>query len=246
MRSKPPISPWPPIVAAAAIQEASLRAQIRATEQIIDAQEKSLRILRDQLRLGYVMRNDLAAQEKALAQVMTTLPPLGKQLEQTRDLIRALAGKLPNAEFGVFDFNDLRLPPEIPMSLPGKLIEQRPDVRAAAEQLHAAGADVGAAVASMLPQFTISGQYGGNATVVNQLFSTGGPFWNLYGGVTQPVFPRRDVAPPKARGERGVEAGRGAIPRRSDRGLPECRGHSTSDPIRRRSTRRRRRGRTGL
>jgi NodT family efflux transporter outer membrane factor (OMF) lipoprotein len=175
-------------VVAAAIQEASLHAQIQATQEIIAADQKSLRILRDQFRLGFAMRIDVAAQEAALAQAESTLPPLQKQLQQTHDLIRALAGGLPNAEDETFELDGLELPPELPVSLPAKLIEQRPDVRAAAAQLHAANAQVGVAVAAMLPQFSISGEYGGNATQITQMFSANGPFWSLYGNVSQPIF----------------------------------------------------------
>ncbi|HME39969.1 MAG TPA: efflux transporter outer membrane subunit [Steroidobacteraceae bacterium] len=175
-------------VVAAAIQEASLHAQIEATREIIEADEKSLQILRDQFRLGFAMRIDVAAQEAALAQARTTLPPLLNQFEQTRDLMRALVGKLPNEQDPVFELDTLQLPPEVPLSLPAKIIEQRPDVRAAEAQLHAASAAVGAAVAAMLPQFSISGQYGGNATQISWMFRHGGPFWSLYGDVTQPVF----------------------------------------------------------
>src|SRR5580704_224228 len=119
-------------VVAAAIQEASLRAQIRATRQLIEADAKALQILRDQLRLGFAMRIDVAAQEAELAEARTTLPPLQKQFEQTRDLMRALVGKLPNDEDQTFELDALQLPPEVPVSLPAKVIEQRPDVRAAA------------------------------------------------------------------------------------------------------------------
>ena len=175
-------------VVAAAIQEASLRAQIQATREIIAADQKSLQILRDQFRLGFAMRIDVAAQEAALAQIETTLPPLQKQLEQTRDLIRALVGDLPNGPDETFELDALQLPPELPVTLPAKLIEQRPDVKAAEAALHAANAQVGVAVAAMLPQFSISGEYGGNATQITQMFSAGGPFWSLYGSLTQPVF----------------------------------------------------------
>src|ERR1700735_147023 len=82
-------------VVGAAIQEAALRAQIEATQQIIAADEKSLQILRDQFQLGFAMRIDVAAQEAALAQAEAALPPLQKQLEQTRDQMRALIGHLP-------------------------------------------------------------------------------------------------------------------------------------------------------
>ena len=176
-------------VVATAIQEASVRAQIEATRQIIAAEEKSLQILRDQLRLGYAMRMDVAAQEAALAQAETTLPPLQKQFEQTRDLICALVGNLPNKEVPeTFELEALQLPPELPVSLPAKIIEQRPDVRAAEAELHAANAQVGVAVAAMLPQFSITGAYGGNADQFSWMFRKGGPFWSLVGGVTQPIF----------------------------------------------------------
>jgi NodT family efflux transporter outer membrane factor (OMF) lipoprotein len=176
-------------VVAAAIQEASLRAQIAATQQIIAADEKSLQILRDQFRLGFAMRVDVAAEEAALGQAKMLLPPLQMQLEQTRDLIRALVGHLPNQEVPeTFELDALELPPELPLSLPAKIIEQRPDVRAAEAQLHAANAQVGVAVAAMLPQFSITGNGGGNADQFSWMFRSGGPFSTLVGGVTQPLF----------------------------------------------------------
>jgi NodT family efflux transporter outer membrane factor (OMF) lipoprotein len=176
-------------VVAAAIQEASLRAQIGATRQIIAADEQSLRILRDQLQVGYAMRIDVAAQEAILAQAQTTLPPLEKQFEQTRDLIRALVGQLPNQDVAeTFELDALQLPPELPVSLPAKLIEQRPDVRAAEAQLHAANAQVGVAVAAMLPQFSITGTTGGTADQIPWLFRSGGSYWSVLGGITQPIF----------------------------------------------------------
>jgi NodT family efflux transporter outer membrane factor (OMF) lipoprotein len=176
-------------VVAAAIQEASTRAQISATEEIIGNNEKSLQILREKFRLGYAMRIDVAAGELALAQARQLLPPLQKQFEQTRDLIRALIGNLPNQEFEeTFELASLKLPPQIPLSLPSKIIEQRPDVRAAEEQLRSANAEVGVAIAAMLPQFSIAGTYGGTATQFGDMFRSGGPFWTLVGDVTQPVF----------------------------------------------------------
>ena len=176
-------------VVAAAIQEASVRAQIEATRQIITADEKSLQILRDQFRLGFAMRIDVAAQEAALGQARMFLPPLQKQYEQTRDLIRVLVGKLPNQDVPeTFELDALQLPPELPLSLPSRIIEQRPDVRAAEAQLHAANAQVGVAVAAMLPQLSITGADGGNADEFAWMFRHGGPFWNLVGNVTQPLF----------------------------------------------------------
>ena len=176
-------------VVAAAVQEASLRSQIEATLAFIDENQKALDILRNQFRLGYVMRIDVALQESALAQAKALLPPLQKQLEQTHDLLRALCGNLPNEALDDdFDLAALHLPEDLPVSLPSKLLEQRPDIRAAEEQLHSASAQVGVAIAARLPQFTITGAIGGTASKVSQMFDPGGPFWNLIGDVTQPIF----------------------------------------------------------
>ncbi len=176
-------------VVAAALQEASTRAQIDATKDIIRVNEDSLRVLRDQFRVGYAMRIDVAAQEAALAQAKALLPPLEKQYEQTRDQLRALAGNLPNQDLPqTFDMASLHLPEEPPVSLPSKLIEQRPDVRMAEEQMHAASAQVGVAITAMLPVFNVTAQAGGAATAFGQMFASGGPFWSIAPGVTAPLF----------------------------------------------------------
>jgi NodT family efflux transporter outer membrane factor (OMF) lipoprotein len=98
-------------------------------------------------------------------------------------------GNLPNQEVPeTFELDALQLPPELPLSLPAKIIEQRPDVRVAEAQLHAANAQVGVAVAAMLPQFSITGTLGGNADQIPWMFRGGGSFWTIVGGVTQPIF----------------------------------------------------------
>jgi len=176
-------------VVAAAIQEASTRAQIDATKQIIAYNDKALQILKEKFKDGYAMRLDVALQEAALAQAQALLPPLDKQLEQTRDLLRALVGKLPNQELEqTFELSSLKLPQDLPLSLPSKIIEQRPDVRAAEEQMRSANAQIGVAIAAMIPQFSINGSVGGMASPTSWLFRNGGPFWSLIGSATQVVF----------------------------------------------------------
>jgi len=176
-------------VVGAAIQEASVRAQIAATQAIIADMQKSLDILRNKSRNGYAMRLDVAAQEAALAQAQQLLPPLQKQFEQTRDLIRLLVGNLPNEDVTeTFELDALTLPTDLPLSLPSKIIEQRPDVRAAEQQLRSYNAQVGVAIANRLPQFSITGAVGGNASVFSQMFSSGGPFWDIIGSASATLF----------------------------------------------------------
>jgi NodT family efflux transporter outer membrane factor (OMF) lipoprotein len=194
-------------VVAAALQEASVQAQLQATQRIIAFNEKSLDIIHEKQAHGYASQWDEALQTSQLEQSKATLPPLKKQLEQTRDLLRALVGKLPNQDLGPgLDLNTLTLPKEIPLSLPAKIIEQRPDVRAAEEQLRSANAQVGAAVANLLPQFSISGVAGGNASQFGDMFATGGPFWGLIGGITLPIFDGGTLLHTKRAAEQAVVA----------------------------------------
>ncbi|WP_199536077.1 efflux transporter outer membrane subunit [Dyella solisilvae] len=173
----------------AAIQEASLRAQIEATEAVIAAETHALTILHDQHRLGYASAMDVAAQETTLAQARQALPGLQKQLQQNRDLLAVLCGDTPDqAGAPEFELENLTLPVTLPLNLPSQLVDQRPDVRAAEANVHAASAEVGVALANRLPQFTLSGAYGGSSTSFSRMFTDDNIFWALAGSVTQTVF----------------------------------------------------------
>lgn len=176
-------------VVAAAIQEASLRAQIDATRELIEINTHMLDVLRKQFEKGYVGRLDVAAQESQLAQVTATLPPLLKQLAQQRDLLIALSGGLPNEDLTAkFELSSLQLPQELPLSLPSQLVEQRPDVRQAEENLHSASALIGVARANRLPSFALTADVGSMAVIFTHMFSSGTGFWDLAGGATQTIF----------------------------------------------------------
>jgi NodT family efflux transporter outer membrane factor (OMF) lipoprotein len=176
-------------VVGAAIQEASTRSQIDATEKIIAANVKALDILRAQRRLGYASDLDVDGEEAALEQIQQTLPPLQKQLEQTRDLIRALVDNLPGEDVEeTFQLSSLHLPTNLPLSLPSTIIRQRPDVRAAEEQMRSANALVGVAIANRLPLVTITGGMSATATSFSQLFNYGSGGWSLAADVSQPLF----------------------------------------------------------
>lgn len=177
-------------VANAAIQEASLRAQLAATRAIVAGQSNLLEMERAQLNLGQVSAADVAAQEAALAAARGAIPALEKQLAQQRTLLSALAGRVPADEVdATFALSDLHLPPTLPLTLPSTLVERRPDIRAAEAVLHAASADVGAARANRLPTVTLGvNAYGSAAGSLSDLFKAGTGFWTLAAGVVQPVF----------------------------------------------------------
>ena len=172
-----------------AIQIGAVQMQIDATHELIDLNSNSLKILQYQLAKGYANRLDVAAQEAQLAQVAATLPPLLKQLAQLRDLLAVLVGRFPNqAPPDDFDFSSLQLPEDLPLSLPSALVEQRPDVRQAEENMHDASAKVGIATANRLPNIVLTANAGSSAAAMNQLFTTGTGFWSLGATLTAPIF----------------------------------------------------------
>jgi NodT family efflux transporter outer membrane factor (OMF) lipoprotein len=176
-------------VVAAAIQEASVRGQIAAARDIVRSELESLEIFRRQYALGQIAGADLAAQEAAAAQAEQTLPPLEKLLAQQQNLLAALVGHLPSegsqAQFGLAN---LHLPTDVPVSLPARLVEQRPDVLIAEANYHTACAEVGVAEAAQLPSLTLTANPGAIATEASRLFEAGSEFWGVGAGLTQPLF----------------------------------------------------------
>jgi NodT family efflux transporter outer membrane factor (OMF) lipoprotein len=176
-------------VVTAAIQEASLVGQIEATRDIIKAESEQLVVVRNQFNAGSAPRTDVLSQESQLVQTQATLPGLQKLLAQQRHLLMVLTGRFPNQGRGeTLRLAALRLPARLPVSLPSQLVEQRPDVRAAQEQLHQASAQVGVAIANMLPQINLTADYGTTALTAAQMFTPNAAVWSIAGGVTQPIF----------------------------------------------------------
>jgi NodT family efflux transporter outer membrane factor (OMF) lipoprotein len=176
-------------VALAAVQEASLRAQIQAAKEMIVINSNWVQAVRAQLAAGYASQLDLAAQESQLAQTAAALPPLAKQLAQQRDALAILVGVSPDHPLPeVSSLAEFILPTTLPFSLPAQLVAHRPDVRQAAENLHAACAQVGIAVANRLPNLTLTADAGSMALTAGQMFAGGAGFWTLAGNVSQPIF----------------------------------------------------------
>ncbi|WP_201314571.1 efflux transporter outer membrane subunit [Dyella sp. EPa41] len=176
-------------VVAAAVQLASLQAQVDATRELVDINTHMVQILREQAAKGYASGLDLAAQESQLAQTSATLPPLLKQLAQQRDLLAVLVGRYPSeAPEPSFDLATLQLPRELPVSLPSALVAQRPDVLQAEANMHAASAQIGVAVANRLPNIVLSANTGSTALAMDQLFKSGTGFWGIGADLTAPIF----------------------------------------------------------
>jgi NodT family efflux transporter outer membrane factor (OMF) lipoprotein len=177
-------------IVTAAIQEASLRARIRATSEIVAAEEQQVKLVERRYQLGGTALPEVLAQQAQLSQTRATLPPLEKELAQTRHQLAVLAGKFPSEAAGLpqFELADLQLPLELPVSLPSELVRQRPDILASEELLHEASAQVGVATANLYPKITLTGSFGPQATSFGDLFSGGNTIWSIGAGILQPIF----------------------------------------------------------
>ena len=176
-------------VVTAAVNEASLRSQIVATQEIADIQQQALKLVNTQFELGATAKGDVLLQQANLQQTLALLPPLEKQLAANRTQLMSYLGKLPAEDSGEkFTLDDLTLPTELPVSLPSQLVDQRPDIRAAEGSLHAASAEIGVATANMLPQFNLTASTGDDATMIRDLLASGSSLWSVGGTISQPIF----------------------------------------------------------
>ncbi|MBN9288900.1 MAG: RND transporter [Gammaproteobacteria bacterium 39-13] len=176
-------------ISTTAITEASLEAQKNATIEIIQLEQNLLNIVQKQFELGGASRSDVLSQESQLAQAKASLPPIEKSLAQTRHSLAILIGCLPSeSDIPTFSLDALNLPEDLPISLPSRLVRQRPDIRASEALLHQASAQIGVATANLLPQFTINGTYGWEALKLSDLFKPSTNIWTIIGQITQPLF----------------------------------------------------------
>lgn len=176
-------------VASTAIQLASTTDQISATREIIAIEDKQLDFIRRRFDLGAQTRADVLQQESNVALVRATLPGLEQQRAVTEHQLAVLTGRLPGATRpSGFTLADLKLPEDLPLSLPSSLVSQRPDIRQQQALLHQASAAVGVATANLLPQLTLSAALGGDSLVFSTLLQSGSGIWSVAGGITQPIF----------------------------------------------------------
>ena len=176
-------------VVTTAVNIASLHAQIGALTDIVASEREQLKVVQRQFDAGAASRSDLLAQQTQVAQNEAQLPALEKQLAQAQHRLAVLVGRTPD-DTSVPDFTleQLTLPAQLPLSVPSKLVRQRPDVQAAEALLHQATALLGVATADMYPQLNLTGSIGSETVQASDLFKTGSAAWNVGGSLTAPLF----------------------------------------------------------
>ena len=173
----------------AAITAASLTAQIAAEQALVEAERQLLKTVRSQFELGGATGTDVATQEAQLGNTEALVVPLQTQLAQQRDQLAAYLGRVP-AEAAIPDFSmdELTLPATLPVSLPSRLVDQRPDIRNAEAQLQQATENIGIAIANRLPQFTLQGSLGTAPAKIGDLFTPGNGEMSILTQALAPIF----------------------------------------------------------
>ncbi|UYC16987.1 efflux transporter outer membrane subunit [Xanthomonas campestris pv. phormiicola] len=176
-------------VATAAFEKSGLDERIRIQKHIIELQRQWLDLVEGQAKIGTRSDFDVALQQSTLAQSKSSLETLLVDREQVQHRLAALLGKPPAAVADVsIDLDTLKLPATLPVTLPSRLVEQRPDVRAAEAALHAQTAMVGVATAQRFPDITISARLGAASLDPSRLFGAGNGFWSVSTGASQSIF----------------------------------------------------------
>jgi len=176
-------------VASEAVIIAATRGEIRAAAALLAEDRDNLSLVRTAFANGSVSKLDVLTAQSQLASDQTLLPPLYQQLAMARHALAVLLGH-PPADWSQPDLEltEIRLPRELPVSVPAQLVRRRPDILAAESQLHAATAAVGVATANLYPQITLTATLGQQGLRPEKLFNASSAAWSLIAGLTEPLF----------------------------------------------------------
>lgn len=175
-------------VATAYLTLRELDYELEISRRTLQTREESLELTKSREAGGVSTELDLRQAEQLVYTASETIPQIQRQIEQTENQISLLLGESPNAVLRGRGLTEQQLAPEVPPGLPSALLERRPDIRAAEQDLIAANAQIGVARAAYFPTLSLSGALGGASTQLSSLFSGPAALWNLTPQITQPIF----------------------------------------------------------
>lgn len=162
-------------------------AQLAISNEMVQSREESLKLVRTRVDAGLASPLDGYQAEGALAAAQAQLAEQRRQRTLTEHQLALLTGN-PELKIAAGDLKQLPLLPEPPAGLPSDLIEGRPDVRQAEQELIAANAGIGIAKAGYFPKFTLTGSVGSESKVLSDLFSAGSGTWSLGLAALMPIL----------------------------------------------------------
>jgi NodT family efflux transporter outer membrane factor (OMF) lipoprotein len=172
------------------LQVRSAQDQIAIARENLAAQQHTVGLVRQRLKVGFSSALDAANAEAQAATTASAIPPLETSLQQAMHALSVLMGRPPADLVGELSQPAAvpPIPPGIPTGLPSDLLRRRPDIRSAEAQLHAATARIGVAVADFFPQFPLTAIVGYQSNVLRTLVETPNRSWSAGPGVQWPIF----------------------------------------------------------
>jgi multidrug efflux system outer membrane protein len=166
----------------------ALDSQLEIARQSTNSFGESLKLFNEQLRGGVASKLETSSAEALMDSAAATIPELEQQIALQENQLSVLLGENPGSitrEESSFEKQTL---PEVPAGLPSALLERRPDIREAEQELRSANAQVGVAVADFFPQLNLTGLFGEASPELSAFTSGGDVAWSIAAGLTGPLF----------------------------------------------------------
>jgi multidrug efflux system outer membrane protein len=180
-------------VASSYIALRELHRQLEIAHETARSRGGSLQVFRDRFEGGTVSELELAQSQSEYEASLVTIPQIETQIGQAEDALSVLLGRNPGPIVGGRALAALTLPP-VPAGLPSELLERRPDLRQAEQNLVAANALIGAARAAYFPTISLTGLFGSVSTAFSDLFSGPAKAWSYGVGASVPLFTAGGIA----------------------------------------------------
>jgi outer membrane protein, multidrug efflux system len=175
-------------VASAYFQLRALDLQLEISKRTLDSRKESLRLTQLLANGGSTSLLDVRQAEQLVFTASSEISALEQQIEQQENFISILLGQNPGDVTRGQALTDQRQPPQVPPGLPSELLQRRPDIREAEEQLIAANAQIGVARATYFPDISLSGAGGFQSSALSNLFTGPAGAWSFGASLTQPIF----------------------------------------------------------
>lgn len=175
-------------VAAAYFQLRALDLELEISKRTLDSRQESLRLTRVLADGGATSLLDVRQAEQLVFTASAEIPALEQQIEQQENFLSILLGQNPGDITRGQTLTEQRQPPQVPPGLPSSLLERRPDIRQAEEELVAANAEIGVARAAYFPQILLSGSSGFQSSALSNLFTGPSGAWSFGASLAQPIF----------------------------------------------------------
>ena len=180
-------------VAASYVNLRDLDQQLVIARDTTASRAESLKVFEQRYAGGTISEMELAQNRSEYESAAATVPQLEIQVAQQENALSVLLGRNPGPVTRGRDITQLELPP-VPSGLPSELLERRPDLRQAEDNLIAANANIGAARAQYFPTITLTGAFGSASTKLMDLFTGPARTWSYAGNVTMPIFTAGGIA----------------------------------------------------